>query len=36
MKFFTKYSLFANVISIIVIIVSILYIRYNDLDGGKT
>ncbi|MDE5018517.1 LPS export ABC transporter periplasmic protein LptC, partial [Francisella tularensis subsp. holarctica] len=35
MKFFTKYSLFANVLSIIVIIFSILYIIYNALDGGK-
>lgn len=35
MKFFTKYSLFANVLSIIVIIFSMLYISYNALDGGK-
>ncbi|MDE4965892.1 LPS export ABC transporter periplasmic protein LptC, partial [Francisella tularensis subsp. holarctica] len=35
MKFFTKYSLFANVLSIIVIIFSSLYISYNALDGGK-
>lgn len=35
MKFFTKYSLFANVLSIIIIILSILYISYNALDGGR-
>ncbi|MDE5026546.1 LPS export ABC transporter periplasmic protein LptC, partial [Francisella tularensis] len=32
---FTKYSLFANVLYIIVFIFSILYISYNSLDGGK-
>ena len=35
MKFFTKYSLFANLLSIIVIISSMLYISYNALDGGR-
>ncbi|ORM39279.1 LPS export ABC transporter periplasmic protein LptC [Francisella endosymbiont of Ornithodoros moubata] len=35
MKFFTKYSLSANVISIIVIILSMLYISYNALDSGR-
>ncbi|MDE4994653.1 LPS export ABC transporter periplasmic protein LptC, partial [Francisella tularensis subsp. holarctica] len=32
MKFFTKYSLFANLLSIIVIIFSFLYISYKALD----
>ncbi|MBK2095003.1 LPS export ABC transporter periplasmic protein LptC [Francisella philomiragia] len=35
MKFFTKYSLFANVLSIIIIIFAMLYISYNALDGAK-
>ncbi|MEY8765540.1 MULTISPECIES: LPS export ABC transporter periplasmic protein LptC [Francisella] len=35
MKFFTKYSLFANVLSIVIIIVAMLYISYNALDGAK-
>ncbi|WP_150464613.1 LPS export ABC transporter periplasmic protein LptC [Francisella sp. XLW-1] len=35
MKFFTKYSLFANVLSIVIIILAMLYISYNALDGAK-
>lgn len=34
MKFFTKYSLFANVVSIVVIILAMLYIGHRALDGG--
>lgn len=34
MKFFTKYSLFANVFSIIVIVLAIFYISYRALQGG--
>lgn len=34
MKFFTKYSLFANVFSIFVIVIAILYIGYRSLQGG--
>ncbi|API86871.1 LPS export ABC transporter periplasmic protein LptC [Francisella uliginis] len=34
MKFFTKYSFFANTISIAVVVVSIMYISYKALEGG--
>ncbi|MED7788440.1 LPS export ABC transporter periplasmic protein LptC [Francisella sp. 19X1-34] len=34
MKFFTKYSFFANTVSIFVVVVSILYISYKALEGG--
>ncbi|MED7819575.1 MULTISPECIES: LPS export ABC transporter periplasmic protein LptC [unclassified Francisella] len=34
MKFFTKYSFFANTVSIVVVVVSILYISYKALEGG--
>ncbi|ASG68017.1 LPS export ABC transporter periplasmic protein LptC [Francisella halioticida] len=34
MKFFTKYSLFANTFSIAVVVVSIMYISYKALQGG--
>ncbi|AIT08663.1 hypothetical protein LO80_00840 [Candidatus Francisella endociliophora] len=34
MRFFTKYSLFANIFSIVVIVIAILYISYKALQGG--
>ncbi|QIW10251.1 LPS export ABC transporter periplasmic protein LptC [Francisella sp. LA112445] len=34
MRFFTKYSFFANTVSIVVVVVSILYISYKALEGG--
>lgn len=36
MKFFTKYSFFANTVSIAVVVASILYISYKALEGGMT
>lgn len=35
MKFFTKYSLFSNVVSIVIIIIAMLYISEKALEGGK-